>query len=168
MVGQATVGVPKSRDDAGAGDGLSFSGLYRDRHAEMVRLAYLLTSSTEVAQDVVQDSFVRLHAHWSSVLDPVAYLRRSVVNACHSHHRRVFRQRRALAARPRAQLVGLDADEIGDALARLPRRQRAALVLRFYHDLSEAETAAVLGCRPGTVGSLVFRGLAQLREVIER
>ena len=166
-MGQAIVGVPTTRDESGAGDGSSFSGLYRDRHEEMVRLAYLLTGSIEVAQDVVQDSFVRLHAHWSSVLDPVAYVRRSVVNACHSHHRRLFRQRRALAARPRAQLVGLDADEIGDALAVRQSRQRAALVLRFYHDLSEAETAAALGCRRGTVKSRVARALARLRETME-
>ena len=64
-------------------------------------------------------------------------------------------------------VVGLDADELADALAMLPARQRAAIVLRFYSDLSEAATAAALGCRPGTVGSLVHRGLAQLRRVLE-
>ena len=58
-------------------------------------------------------------------------------------------------------------DELSDALASLPYRQRAALVLRFYDDLSEADAAAVLGCRPGTIGSLVHRGLAQLKRVIE-
>jgi len=59
------------------------------------------------------------------------------------------------------------ANELLDALATLPYRQRAALVLRFYDDLSEADSAVVLGCRPGTVGSLVHRGLAQLKRVIE-
>jgi len=58
-------------------------------------------------------------------------------------------------------------DELLDALATLPYRQRAALVLRFYDDLSEADAAAMLGCRPGTVGSLVHRGLQQLKRVIE-
>jgi RNA polymerase sigma factor (sigma-70 family) len=65
------------------------------------------------------------------------------------------------------QSVSSGPDELTDALASLPYRQRAALVLRFYDDLSEEAAAVVLGCRPGTVGSLVHRGLAQLKRVIE-
>ena len=60
-----------------------------------------------------------------------------------------------------------EADELFDALAALPSRQRAALVLRFYEDLSEADIAVALGCRPGTVKSLLHRGLAELRKVVE-
>jgi RNA polymerase sigma factor (sigma-70 family) len=61
----------------------------------------------------------------------------------------------------------LGADELFDVLAALPERQRAAIVLRFWHDLSDEEIAAALRCRPGTVGSLLHRGLARLREVID-
>ena len=60
-----------------------------------------------------------------------------------------------------------DADVLGAALATLPYRQRAALVLRYYSDLPDAEIAVALGCRPGTVGSLVHRGLERLREVVD-
>jgi RNA polymerase sigma-70 factor (sigma-E family) len=146
---------------------MSYEDCYREQFRPQVRLAYLLTGSHEAAQDVVQDAFVRLHRHWSSVETPAAYLRRSVVNGCNSHHRRV-RLERTRRPDPAAAAADLDADEISDALDALPRRQRAALVLRFYLDLPDAEAAEILGCRVGTVGSLVHRGLARLRKDIER
>ena len=62
--------------------------------------------------------------------------------------------------------VDLGADEMIDAIAALPYRQRAAIILRFWHDSSQAEIAAALGCRPGTVGSLIYRALAELRKVM--
>ena len=145
----------------------SFAELYRDTHADMVRLAYLLTGSAEVAQDVVQDAFVSVHRAWARVVEPRSYIRRAVVNACTSHHRRVFRERRAAALREPVA-VDLGADELFDVLAELPARQRVAVVLRYWHGLDEREIASALGCRPGTVGSLLHRALARLREVIER
>jgi RNA polymerase sigma factor (sigma-70 family) len=155
----------------------------------MVRLARVLVDSPETAEDLVQDAFVHLHRHWGSVREPRAYLHRSVVNACRSHHRRAWRER-ARGSRPdaeagpgeangpgdRAQPVvdGVveqgrsdDAEVLGVALAVLPYRQRAALVLRYYADLPDAEIAVVLACRPGTVASLVHRGLQRLREVVD-
>ena len=145
---------------------LTFVELYRATFADMVRLAYLLTGSEETAQDLVQESFAKLHPAYGRVREPRAYLRRSVVNGCTSHHRRGFRQRRATAA-TRPVSTELDADELFDVLDALPARQRAAIVLRYWHDLSENEIAAVLGCRRGTVASLLHRGIAALREVIE-
>ena len=143
----------------------SLAELYAVQYLPMVRLAYLLTGSTAVAEDVVQDSFVHLQRKWASVRDPAAYLRTSVVNGCNTHHRRVGRER--------ARFPGLVTDStmpetpvVLDALAVLPHRQRAALVLRFYEDRTEAEIAEVLGCRPATVRSLVHRGLAALRTVL--
>lgn len=150
---------------ATAGTGASFDDLYRAEQPELVRLAALLVGSAEVAADLVQDCFVRLHPRWTKVADHRAYLRRSVVNACHSHHR-VLRRWRRLQLRP-AEPAELGARELSDALAVLPDRQRAALVLRFYGGLPDAAIADALGCRPGTVASLVHRGLAALREVIE-
>jgi RNA polymerase sigma factor (sigma-70 family) len=143
----------------------SFDDLYRSAQPDLVRFATLLVGSPDVAADLVQDCFVRLHPRWTKVDDPHAYLRRSVVNACHSHHRGLRRWRR-LDLRP-SEPVDLGARELGDALASLPHRQRAALVLRFYGGLPDAAIADALGCRPGTVASLVHRGLAALREVIE-
>ena len=66
----------------------------------------------------------------------------------------------------RVEPVAFEAEEMADAIAALPYRQRAAIVLRFWHDCTEAEIAAALGCRPGTVGSLIHRALAELRKVM--
>jgi RNA polymerase sigma factor (sigma-70 family) len=168
----------------------SFGDLYLGSFAAMVRLARVLVDSPETAEDLVQDAFVHLHRHWGGVRDPRAYLHRSVVNACRSHHRRA-RLERARIGRPdvhlrpavagrgedrdgRDPVAGAveqgradDADVLGAALATLPYRQRAALVLRYYADLPDAEIAIALGCRPGTVASLVHRGLERLREVVD-
>ena len=156
----------------------------------MVRLARVLVDSPETAEDLVQDAFVRLHRHWGGVRDPRSYLHRSVVNACRSHHRRAWRERsrrpgvegasRSATVSDLGDIAGVyvvdgaaeqgradDADVLGAALATLPYRQRAALVLRYYADLPESEIAIALGCRPGTVASLVHRGLERLREVVD-
>jgi len=132
----------------------------------MVRLAFLLTHRQEVAEDLVHDCFVRIHPRWGSIVNPGGYLRQSVVNACRSHHRRAGREVDSVTEVPSVDRG--PADPLWDAMARLPDRQRAVLVLRYYHDLSERDTAAVLRCRPGTVKSLTSRALAALREVIER
>jgi RNA polymerase sigma-70 factor (sigma-E family) len=144
----------------------SFVELYEESFGPMVRLAVALTGSEAFAEDLVQDAFVRVHARWHRIDTPTAYLRRAVVNACRSAGRRASRERSA-ASLELATAASLHADELFDVLASLPYRQRAVLVLRFYEGLSQAETAAVLGCREGTVGSLVHRGLAQLRRMIE-
>jgi RNA polymerase sigma-70 factor (sigma-E family) len=149
----------------------AFGEFYGAQYQRMVRVALLVTGSTETAQDVVQDSFVGVWRRWDQLHDPAGYLYRSVVNGCRSHHRRTAREQKLRAATGLAphgsSFDPTGRDELSDALASLPYRQRAALVLRFYDDLSEADVASVLGCRPGTVGSLVHRGLAQLKKVIE-
>jgi len=144
-----------------------FEGLYTEAFPEMVRLAFLLTGSLDTATDLVQESFVKLHRAWDRAENPPAYLRRVVVNECASYHRRRYRHLRVqplLVSGP----VELEADEISDALAGLRERERAAIVLRYWNDCSEQEIADILGCRPGTVGSLIHRGLAHLRGVIEQ
>jgi RNA polymerase sigma-70 factor (sigma-E family) len=145
----------------------SFVELYEDQFGAMVRLAVALTGSDAGAEDLVQDAFVRVHARWDRVATPTAYLRRAVVNACRSAARRAARER---AARPieLSSVEMMEADELFDALGLLPYRQRAALVLQFYEGLSQREIAQVLGCRVGTVASLVHRGLAQLKRMIDR
>ena len=151
---------------AGAGNDMDgFGAFYAGHFTELVRLAALLSGSADAAPDLVQDCFVRLHGHWPSVREPLPYVRRSVVHACASHHRRVARTRRQPP--PRVQVSVLGADEMEDALAQLPSRQRAAVVLRYYGDLPDADIAAALRCRPGTVRSLIHRALADLRRTIE-
>ncbi len=147
-----------------AASSLSFAEFYRDNYGRMVRLAYLLTGSLETAQDLVQDAFVRTHRRWEHVASPSAYVRRAVVNASSSHLRRRRRERRVAGTIRLDQAAALGADELFDALRVLPARQRAALVLRFYEDQSEAAIAATLGCRPGTVASLIHRGLEGLKK----
>lgn len=139
--------------------------LYRDRHLALVRLAYLLTSDREVAEEVVHDAVLALRPRWDDVTDPPAYLRTAVVNRCRSWLRR---QRTARAHVPDpAEPARQDPDELWDALATLDERRRTAIVLRFYEDLPDVEIAAVLGCRPATVRTLVHRGLHLLRKEIQ-
>src|SRR4051794_38727811 len=129
----------------------AFSDFYTAQHPRMVRVAFLLTGSSETAQDVVQDSFVRVYSRWDKVRDPAGYMYRTVVNGCRSQHRRSNREQRVrdrIAQESAVTLTPLlGADDLRDALAALPYRQRAALVLRFYDDLSESEAAAALACR---------------------
>ncbi|MCB0978105.1 MAG: SigE family RNA polymerase sigma factor [Acidimicrobiales bacterium] len=144
-----------------------FDDLYRTEVAGLVRTATLIVGSRPVAEDLVQDAFVRVHAKWDRIDNPPAYARRAVVNACRSHLRRRAVERRHLGTLS-VEVAELEARELLDALAQLPSKQRAAIVLRFYSGLSERETADALDCPTGTVGSLVHRGLATLRTRIER
>ncbi len=144
-----------------------FDELYRREYEPMLRVAFLLVDSDQLAEEAVHDAFAKVFERWKRLDRPGAYLRTSVINRCRDlqRRRRVEREReRPVTAAAEAEL---GADEVLDALAKLPMRQRAALVLRYYQDLSEADIAEALGVRPGTVKSLLSRGLEQLREVIE-
>ncbi len=136
--------------------------LYERDWSALVRFAYLLTDSRSIAEEIVQDAFLRLHATRTNVINPAAYLRTAVANACRDVHRH-----RAVVDRnpvPTPELALAEHDELFDALGRLPWRQRAALVLRFHVDLPEHEIAAALGCRPSTVRSIIHRALGTLRK----
>jgi RNA polymerase sigma-70 factor (sigma-E family) len=146
--------------------------LYLRHGDDAVRLAYLLTGDRALAEDLVQDAFVKLAGRLVHLRDPGAfdaYLRRTVVNLANSHFRRK-RLERAYLKRERGSVRSEESmpdpgtrDELWDAMGRLTPRQRAAIVLRFYEDLSEQRVAEILSCRPGTVKSLVSRGLSVLR-----
>ena len=146
----------------------SFDDVFRRESEAMVRVAFLMVRSAPQAEEIVQDAFTRLLERWDRVPHPGAYLRTCVVNGCKDAFRRRALERRRAAAEPAREPVDLEADYLADALATLPVKRRAAIVLRYYDGLSEAEIANVLRVRPGTVKSLVHRGLLQLREVIER
>jgi RNA polymerase sigma-70 factor (sigma-E family) len=151
----------------------SLAVLYERYGPDAVRLAALLTGDAALAQDLVQEAFVRLGGRLVHLRRPEAfeaYLRKTVVNLARMHHRRRGVERAWLARQADPDREGgagpgvEDRDALRSALARLPERQRSALVLRFYADLSHDQIAQALGCRPGTAASLVSRGLARLRE----
>jgi RNA polymerase sigma-70 factor (sigma-E family) len=137
--------------------------LYRRQREAMVRFARLLTGSNAVAEEVVQEAFLKMHQLSESPQNPDAYLRTTVANLSRSHLRRLRLERR-LPPRDRVSSTDPEIDETWEAVCRLPFRQRAVLALRFYEDLSEADIARVLRCRPGTVKSSLHRGLSRLRE----
>jgi RNA polymerase sigma factor (sigma-70 family) len=140
--------------------------LYVERRVALVRLAYLLTSDAEVAEELVQDAVLALRPRWDGIAEPRAYLRAAVVNRSRSW----LRRRRTERSHPPAAIppAELGADELWDALATLDDRRRTAIVLRFYEDLPDDQIAAVLACRPATVRTMVHRGLQHLRKEIER
>jgi RNA polymerase sigma-70 factor (sigma-E family) len=145
--------------------------VYRAHYARMVRVARMLTGSNEAAEDIVQDVFVGLYQRFAEIDDPAGYLYRSVVNRCWSRrkHWRVVERRRHLTARPHATYDEIDEiDETWTALRRLQPRRRAVVVLRYYEDLPLADIAEILGCRVGTVKSMLHRALAELRAELHR
>jgi RNA polymerase sigma-70 factor (sigma-E family) len=143
--------------------------VYAAQFPALVRLAYATTLSLPAAEDLVQDAFVDLYRHWSRVTNPAAWLRRAVVNGCTSWVRRRQVERRYAPPGESGTVpdLGPEGAAVRAALARLGVRQRAAVFLRFYLDLSEEAIADALGCRPGTVKSLLHRGLAVLREHLD-
>jgi RNA polymerase sigma-70 factor (sigma-E family) len=156
---------------------LSFDAWVEVRVPALLRFAYLVTGSQHAAEDAVQTALTRACERWSRVrrtTDPDAYVRRMVVNAHVSGWRRAGRRELSVAdvrdtATPADTVEGLaTADAVWRVCAGLPRQQRAAVVLRFYEDLDDAEIATILGCAQVTVRSHVHRALAALRAELDR
>ena len=150
----------------------SFDEAVRSNERRLLRLALMLSGGAHSAEDLVQTVLARAHRRWDRIgalEHPEAYLRTMVVNEFLSW-RRVLRNREQplaeLPERPAAEDISLrqaQRDAAWRMLAKLPRQQRAVLVLRFYEDLPDDEIAAVLGCSASTVRSNAARGLASLR-----
>ncbi len=154
-----------------------FSAYMAARQPALYRTAYLLAGDHASAEDLLQNAFAKLYLSWDQIRDREAldgYVRRVMVNTQTS-----FWRRRRVDEHPTGDLperaAGRDAtadldlhDALWTALAGLPRRQRAAIVLRFYEDLPFDEIAELLGCRPATARTAVHRGLAALRGEIDR
>jgi len=150
--------------------------LYVRHTPAAIRVAYLITGDADLAQDVAHDAFLRAvgrfrHLRQSEAFE--AYLRRAVVNACTSHFR--HRTVEASYVRREGRVAGTvdepdqgRRDELRGALRALPERQRAAVVLRYYADLSEEQTGEALRCSPAAVRSMVARAMETLRERIPR
>lgn len=152
--------------------------LYTAHYRPLVRLAALLLHDVGAAEEVVQDAFVAMHGSWRRLRDPekaLPYLRQAVVNRSRSRLRHLRVEERHLprpapdaASAEYGAMVELERAEVMHALAALPVRQREALVLRYYADLSEAQIAEAMGISAGAVKSHAHRGLAGLRATLER
>lgn len=144
-----------------------FDQLYQAEYAPMVRLARGLVDTTERAEEIVQDAFVKVFDRWHGLDEPGGYLRTAVVNGARSELRK-REVRRRVGLQRRREATPIERDYLLDALDKLPPKRKMALVLRYYGDFSEKEIAETMGVRPGTVKSLVSRGLAELRTVVDR
>ena len=157
-----------------------FAQFVREQTTALLRSAYLLTGNSAAAEDLVQETLLRLFPKWDRVQAadmPMAYVRRSLVNGFLNQRRRPQSREIVVDDVPErldtmvSRDIGVDVgnrDLVWRLLATLPDRQRAALVMRFFDDLADDEIAESLGCRLGTVRSLISRGLSALRQQTER
>ncbi|WP_253671158.1 SigE family RNA polymerase sigma factor [Streptoalloteichus tenebrarius] len=152
-----------------------FGDFVRHRSQALLRTAYLLCGGDQhAAEDLLQEVLERVYARWRRIRgDAEPYVRAALANAAANRWRRRARRVREapLESAPDPATRGhedavADRDRVVSALSQLPPRMRAVLVLRFFDDLSEAQTAAALGCGLGTVKSQTSRGLARLRDLL--
>jgi RNA polymerase sigma-70 factor (sigma-E family) len=151
-----------------------FAVYVRARQRAFVRFAYLLTGDPHEAEDLVQSAFAKVYRRWDAIQGfPDAYVRRTIINENASRWRRAWRHREVVDSPlvealepPGQEVAGRDA-ELWARVLGLPRQQRAVVVLRYYEDLTEAQTAEVLGCTVGTVKSHASRALGALRVAVQ-
>ena len=148
-----------------------FTDFVADHGGQLLRTAFLVTGNAHSAEDLLQTALTKAYGSWdkdSAAEYPVAYVRRLMINTHLSWVRRLTNTERPLERFPDAgtgdhQSAHAETDEMRRALLRLSPRVRTAVVLRFFEDLSEADTAALMGCSRSTVNNHVTRGLAALR-----
>ncbi|MEV6303765.1 SigE family RNA polymerase sigma factor [Actinoplanes sp. NPDC051861] len=151
-----------------------FTAFVAERGQVLLRIAHALTGDRGAAEDLVQGALAKAYARWPRISgDAEAYVRKIIYNDRASSWRRPGRHREVFVAEPpdvahssRPEHDVTDRLAVREALLTLPARQRAVLVLRYLEDRTVEETAAVLGCRPGTVASQASRALAKLRELV--
>jgi RNA polymerase sigma-70 factor (sigma-E family) len=151
-----------------------FTAFVRDHGASLLRTAVLLTGERSLGEDLVQTALARAYGKWSRVSHadvPAAYVRRLMVNSHLSWRRRLTSGEQVLASVPdRGGAHDQDriaaTEDLRRALLQLSPRMRTAVVLRYFEDLSQAETARLMGCAVSTVNNHVTRGLAVLRELL--
>jgi RNA polymerase sigma factor (sigma-70 family) len=157
-------------------NGIDLDGLFRAHATPLLRLALVLTGDLELSEELVQEAFVRLHRSGATpaVGAELAYLRRTVINLSHGHHRhlRVTRRHRTEPSLDHAaaevDAVRRDGQrQVATAVRALPTRQRDCVVLRFYGDLSDTEIAETLGISAGSVKTHLHRARATLTDFLE-
>jgi RNA polymerase sigma-70 factor (sigma-E family) len=159
----------------GRGDRTQFADFAVARAAALHRAAYLMVGDAQLAQDLVQEALTKTYVAWPRLRDPrnaEAYCRKAITTTAIGWYRRKGWRNERPTERVRGDDPGLaghetaivERDAVWRELQQLPPRQRAALVLRFYEDLTEAQTAEAMGCAVGTVKSQVSAGLTKLRD----
>jgi RNA polymerase sigma-70 factor (sigma-E family) len=151
-----------------------FTDFVADHGEQLLRTACLVTGDAHLGEDLLQTAFAKAYGAWSKVRaadQPVAYVRRLMINTHLSWVRRLMNTERVVETLPDSgtsdfQPAHAETDEIRQALLKLSPRVRTAVVLRYFDDLSEAETARVMGCSRSTVNNHVSRGLAALRNLL--
>lgn len=145
-----------------------FDEFYRTHRADAVRWAVALVGSPEVGEEIAQDSLAAVGKRLGSLDNPAGYLRRTVVNRAASWHRwhlrSLRREVRSVAGQPSSYTQ--PTNDMLDALATLPYKQRAAVSLRYWADWTDEQIADALGCAPTSVRVLLHRGLAALKKEI--
>lgn len=146
----------------------SVDELYRRRYEAELRRASLLIQPDAAAQDVVAEAFCEVIRRWDQIDNPAAYLSRAVLNGCRRTGKRRKREQPIAvdASSPTDRLTNDHLDEMADVVARLPWKQRAIVVLKYYEGRTEADIADILGIRPGSVGPTARRALDNLRKEI--
>ncbi|MFC7308492.1 SigE family RNA polymerase sigma factor [Streptomyces monticola] len=154
-----------------------FQGFVNSRWPRLMRTAFLLTGDRHAAEDLVQSSLERAYVSWRKVSaagDPDAYVRRIMVNTHARRHRRKLKEILSVrdaspvpevAERGDRMAQAEDRSVLMRALAQLPARQREAVVLRYWEDLTETQTAETMGCSVGSVKSNAAKGIAKLRAI---
>ena len=151
-----------------------FTDFVADHGGQLLRTACLVTGDAHLGEDLLQTALAKAYGSWDKVSradHPVAYVRRLMINAHLSWLRRLtnterVQERIADVATGDLQAAQAERDELRQALLRLSPRVRTAVVLRYFDDLSEAETAHLMGCSRSTVNNHVTRGLAALRDLL--
>ncbi len=168
---------PDPRPPSGARQRVT--ALFQEHALSLVKLAQIMLGDQAAAEDVVQDAFLALYRRWPSLEDPeraVGYLRTTVLNGCRTAHRSRTRRDRALRLAPLAEdivspeesaLIGEANREVRAALRALPARQREAIVLRYYLDLTEDQAAQAMHVSRGTVASAASRGRTALGRMLK-
>jgi RNA polymerase sigma-70 factor (sigma-E family) len=173
---QTSAGRPAAISVTSASE-IAVTKLYRSHAVGFIRLAVVILGDRGAAEDVVQEAFCGLYRRWQYLEDTakaLAYVRSAVINGCRTHQRSKIRAERrapshavtAIASAEEDALLAEEHREVLAALRGLPPRQREALVLRFYLDLSEPDIAACMGISAGTVKSTTSRALATLGRLL--